>query len=380
VKRGVLLLVPALAWGAEKAPSDKLADYLVDIGAGPVSAADLIGVAGTGVTQVQSLKDFNVLFQPGAGGDQKAGYGLELTPLRTRWSPVGIAQYRADPWTRFLASTSVSYARNTASYAGATHVQQAAAIHATYFWKPADDPVVAAHMAFDTCDTALGIEKQKAAELQRRLQERAARTPPITNDDRDRITREYLDSASFQKLATDADEAVQKCVAGAAKAAWNAPVIAATLGAADIQPEAGGARLALTRSLSLSAVFPAGANGAVNLTVRRSQKDLDLKSIGTRPTFGRTTLVGGRYTYRGNENSDLFGVLEVSDTHGVQDGIASTAFKYALGIDKKVGDLVWIEFRLGRARSITSGKDEPKALLNLKWSSTPSLPTLWTKQ
>lgn len=377
---GVALSAPSAF--AQSQQSDKLQDYLVDIGAGPVSAADLIGVSATAVTNVQSLKDLNVLFSPSAGTGQEAGVGLQVAPFRTQWSGLSARDYADSASTRLLGALSLSYAQNKAKYNDVEYRQQAVALHAAYYYHREDDPIYAAHAAFAHC-AITDIEVKKGEGLLALIaQARKALGREPTQEEKDRITVGYLASPDFAKLVDDADQAVKKCVADAARDKWNATLFTATLGGAWIRPDTGGgSNLSLARSLSLAGVVGVGESGAVNLLARLNRHELDLDTLAGVPSYKNRTLVAARYTYRGNKDSTLYGLAEVSNAKGSQATISDSAFKYALGLDAKLFDSVWLEFRVGRARSSNSSSgDETKALASLKWSSTPSLPTLFSSK
>jgi len=46
------------------------------------------------------------------------------------------------------------------------------------------------------------------------------------------------------------------------------------------------------------------------------------------------------------------------------------------GLDRKIADGIWIEFRLGRCRVANADSLETKGLINLKLSPTPGTPKL----
>ena len=389
-----LLAGVATAASAQTTPpaSDKIKDYLVDIAPGPVSAAEMLGVSASAVTNIQALKDLNVLLQPGTSTDQKAGFGLEITPLRTKWSSVSATQYRSNPAVRLMASTSLSYAKKSAKYGTVDYSQQAIAVHASHFLDSKNDPIVAAHAAFETCIELGEIETRKVKGLlaatsaklaQLQLQDVAAGRPPrkdLTQSERADVEEAFLKGSEFSAWVEDANKAVKQCVAKAAKAKWNAKAVAVTLGSAWISPEAGGTRLTLARTLSVSATFDVGPDGGVNLVAKRAQKELDTSTLGGTIVHKNRTLLAGRYTYRGPEDSKLFGIVEVSNAKKGTGTSTDSAFKYALGVDARVAEGFWLEFRVGRAVTASGAKEETKGLVNFKWSPTPDLPQLWEKK
>lgn len=378
-----LLNGSALAQTAPKpsAQSDAIKDYLVDVGAGPVAAADLIGVSSSAVTDVQNLKDLNVLLTPSTGSDQQAGMGLQFAPFRSQWSTISANDYMNSAGARFLGSLSLSYAQNKAKYGDVDYRQQAAALHAHFYPNPADDPIYNAHEAFASCQPMKDIQFKVVDKINALLvAAERAKGSALTQPEQKKIESDYKDTDEYKRQVAALDPAIVKCVADAARNSWNKTLLAATIGEAWIRPETGAASsLTLARSLSLQGVYGPSANSALNFAARFSWHELDTDTLAKTPAYKNNNLVAARYTYRGAEDSTLFGLAEVSNAKSSDAAtISNAAFKYALGLDAKVFNAVWLEFRVGRARSSTSGTpDETKALMSIKWSATPSLPTVF---
>lgn len=364
--------------------SDRISDYLVDLGPGPVSAADLIGVSASSVTNVQALKDFNVLLTPGSTGSDKTGFGLELTPARSSLFPqmISVAQYvdEAHPIYRVLGSLSLSYAQNTNTVSDVDYRQTSAALHAGFYIDIRNDPIYAAHAAFADCADLVSVERQKGqGELAAIAAWRAAHDGAMPNPDQiGQISKDYARSDAFVRLVSDAKDAAKTCVAQAAKAKWNAGQVAVTYGAAWIKPAAGGSALSLGRTLSLAAVVPMGDSAVLNLAWRNMRRELDLSTIAATPSYSQDNLVGGRITWRGDASrGDTFALVEVSNAKSNADTLSNTAFKAALGLDHRIAEGVWLEFRFGRSRSASGDKETTKGLLGVTWSPTSTLPKLF---
>lgn len=388
--RVVLALALAAAGVAQAADdaavkSDKISDYLVDLGPGPVSAADLIGVSASSVTNVQALKDFNVLLTPGSTGSDKTGFGLELTPARSSLFPqmISAAQYvdKAHPIDRVLGSLSLSYAQNTHTLSDLDYRQTSAAIHAGYYINPDNDPIVAAHSAFAHCVDAQAIGVLEAQGLLSVVSVwRATHQNAVpTKEELDQLSKDYAKSDAFVKMVSDANTAAKTCVAQAAKTKWNAGQVSVTYGAAWIKPvSGGGSQLSLGRTLSLAGVVPLGDSAVLNLAWRNMRRELDLSTIAATPGYSQGNLVGGRITWRGDASrGDTFALVEVSNAKSNSDTLANTAFKAALGLDHRIADGVWLEFRFGRSRSESGDKETTKGLLDVTWSPTSTLPKLF---
>jgi hypothetical protein len=68
------------------------------------------------------------------------------------------------------------------------------------------------------------------------------------------------------------------------------------------------------------------------------------------------------------KDRENYAIAEISNAKSSNDTLSSAAFKYALGVDTKMGDMGWLEFRIGRARTVDGTKDETKALFGFKVS------------
>ena len=80
--------------------------------------------------------------------------------------------------------------------------------------------------------------------------------------------------------------------------------------------------------------------------------------------------VGYGETYGDQEAGSLRGLVEVSNAKSDSAGVFREAFMHAIGIDKKIANGMWLEFRLGRNRTVTDGKEQNTALMNLNLSPT----------
>jgi hypothetical protein len=177
-----------------------------------------------------------------------------------------------------------------------------------------------------------------------------------------------------------ATQAAKQCVdAAATKAAdkWNASQVSYTLGAGWVQGAAADApRLSLGRSLNLSAALYAGPNALANLTLKRTNKAIDTDTLATTPVYKGSTLAAARWTFGHGDKAGLFVLAEISNAKSSSGTVDNSAFKAALGLDKRLWDGGWLEFRIGRKRSIDTGKDSTVGLLNLKVAPGASIPKL----
>lgn len=359
-----LMASPSL-WAADK---DDFNDYLVDIGAGHVSASDMLKVSGSAVTTIEAPKDFVAALNAFDSGDAKSGVGLAITPARTSLAPVSISNYVSSPMVRLWAGTTFSYAKNRNTLGGVDYKQDAAAVNVSYYLNAKDDPHVAGYLAFSGC------EKRK--ELNKEVTDLVLAELAAAGADQAKREAVRLAAKARQPAYQTAVTAVSRdCARDAAGQKWNATQVAISYGQAWIRaPGASSSRLSLARTMALSGTYGPSTQTLLNVTLRRSDRELDLETIAASPAYRRSTIAAARLTYGHGEERDLYGLVEVSNAKSSTATLPNTSFKYALGVDKRVAEGVWLEFRVGRRQAVEAGATETVGLLNLKFSTTTTLP------
>jgi hypothetical protein len=366
------ILLTVAAPGSNAADKDPIADYQADLSAGPVSANEILGLTASAVTTIESPKDFVVAIGALSSNGNKAGFGLAFTPARTRFAPVSIADYQTNPFLRAWAGTTFSYAQNTNTQGGVDYTQEAYALHLAYYLHEKDDPAIAGHKGFeectalvklagDTADRLLAIRKQLRAE-------------GVSDEDLNELARQRLKKEEdFGSKATPVYKACVDDAITRAKAKWNASQLALTAGKGTIHdPATGSSRLSLGTIYSFAMALGPTTNNLLNVTVRRNLDALELSTIATTPTYKDSTLAGARWTYRAIDTQDLYAVAEVSNAKA-SSTTTSNVFKYAVGVDKRLTEGVWIELRVGRNHTQDGNSEQTTALMNLKLSPKSSL-------
>lgn len=362
---GAALMVPLSLWADDK---DEFKNYLVDVGAGHVSASDMLKVSSSAVTTIEAPKDFVTALNAFDSGDSKNGVGLAITPARTSLAPVSISNYVSSPLVRLWAGTTFSYAKNRNALGGIDYKQDAAAFNVSYYLNPKDDPHVAAYEAFSGCEKR---KELNVAETNQLLAALAAAGADEKKKDEARQAAKDRQAAYRTALTAVARE----CARDAAGPKWNATQVAVSFGQAWIRgPGAAASRLSLARTIVLSGTYGPSAQTLLNVTLRRSDRELDLETIAASPAYRRSTIAAARLTYGHGEERDLYGLVEVSNAKSSTATLPNSSFKYALGVDKRVAEGVWLEFRVGRRQVVESGAMETVGLLNLKLSTTTTLP------
>jgi hypothetical protein len=362
-----LLIVPALAFcaaahGAGDDEKDHTIDkYLVDVTGGAVSAGSLVGVDRSAIQSIETSQDLVLALRPFTSGEAKSGFGLAITPARTPLAPLSARNYYRSDFHRLLGGVTFSYARAKQDIASVSYEKSGYSLDATYYLRKADDPIVIAHLAYDGCKTL----PQRILDATRDLAGGS-----ITQDEFNKIVAEQQAiQAGLYKGCVD------KAAADAKKTRWNAPRLNVSYGTGTIR-QAGGAGFSLGRLVTINGVFPLGA-GATYLSARTARHAVDPTTLATTPAYRGATLYAARYTLGSQEASEservLRALVEVSNAKDTSPAIFKDAFMHAVGLDWRVSPGIWLEFRVGRNRSLLNGRQETSSLLNLTVSPSTTL-------
>lgn len=373
---------PRPAAAADAAKADPLGDYLVNIDAGAVSAGEILGLSGSAVASVHTVKDLVAALNAASGANSKGGFGIAFTPARSgvQTFAMPIARYvePGNHLARLWGNTTFSYAQNRNTVSSVEYRQDAIAMRVGLFLDDLSDPVVASHAAFkaDACRS----EVAPALLLSAMADEKARLGHDLTSADQQALRRRLKQEQPIRDaLVKDADLQA-KCIRDAAdkaSARWNASQLALSVGQGWIRSTAPNSpRLSLARHLSLAGSWGPNDFSLLNLTLRRVDNEVDLGTLATTPSFNSSTLAAARYTSAWGAGRDFYAIAEISNASQSQNTLANTAFKYALGVDKKLGENMWLELRLGRSRVTNSSGEETAALLNLKIAPSSGIATL----
>jgi hypothetical protein len=363
----LLLLLAAATPMAQAADNEKdpIADYQADLSAGAISAGEMLGLSATAISTLQSPKDFVAALNTLSAGGGKAGFGLSFTPARTRFAPVSIADYRNKLGSRAWAGTSFSYAQNTHTQGGVDYRQEAYALHMAFYLNKSDDPAVAGWEGFADCTALIQLADSRTERMLAIIKK--LRADGVATEDLNEEARKVM--AKEQKLIVKAMPEYKACVTTAvdqAKAKWNASQFALTLGQGTIgNPLPGTSRLSLGRIATLALALGPNPDSLVNITVRHNGKALELATLGGTPSYQSSTLVGARWTYRAIDTQDLYAVAEASNAKASSTA-TSNVFKYAIGVDKRLAEGMWIELRAGRNHTQDGKSEQTTALMSLK--------------
>lgn len=354
---------------------DSISKYLVDISANPVPAGDLVGLSGSAISNIQSAQDLTLAISPFTSSSGKGGFGLAITPSRTSIDALAMSykKYTENTLDRVIGATTLSYAENSSNISVTSYKKSALSISTTYYPNEDDDAIIQAYKAFDKCSVSINADILSANTLQ------AAHIR--INSDSNLSDNEKASAKVAAKKSLDtktADDAWKICLKEAtSNTKWNTSKLSLSFGMGWIKPEAtAGATQSLGRSLVIGGIYKTGADGAINVTLRHTNGEIDLNTLAGTPTFSNSTLAAIRFTHGVGNDSTLRILAEVSnaeDTTTTTATASNSVFKYAVGFDKKLSDGVWAEFRFGRKRTGDGTEMENASLLNLNWSPSSTL-------
>lgn len=381
------MLMTCCAVGAAQAdpPSDKLDNinnYLSDISGGAVSAVSLIDAKGMTITPIETAQDVIVAITPLASGDgNKKAFGIAITPARTTLLPMSGAAYLQENawWNRLWGNLTFSYAQNQAEHTGVSYRQSAFSVDTVYFFKLKDDPVSRANDAFVACAPQdKDFLKESAGVLERRKGPLARLGDASASAEDKRKAQEELNQITAElnsigdRHAAFLNACMDASLANARKAPWNSARMSISYGEGRIRPEAGGNSYSLGKAFNLNAQHSLNTErGLLQLSLRHARDAVDPKTLSGTASTKSSSLAALRFTYGDQgEESPLRVLAEVSSARSSDAGVYQQAFMYAVGADKRLAKGSWLEFRLGRNRSVVDGKEQTTALLSLNLAPT----------
>ena len=362
-------------------PTKDINNYLVDINSGAVSAMGLIDAKDMAVSTVETSQDLVLALNPLVSGSSgKKAFGLAITPARTTITPMsGYTYVTGGPLARLFGAATLSYAQNEADYATMKYRKQAASLNTLYYFSDDDDPIVLANRAFVSCANASAdalVAKQKEINDERVAKRKEINDEPVASKIIDEVAQQRLEALTKGRQAE-----LNKCIDPVLnKARWNAQRMTASIGYGRIKRDAGpGSSLSLGKSANVNLLFPMGPTGtrfgdkgSVQVSLRYARDAVDTTTLGTTPTFKNSNLAAVRLTYGDQEASALRVMAEASTAKNRQGDAFKEAFKYAVGVDKRVMEGLWFEFRLGRNRSVVDGKEQTTGMVSLNFQPTKS--------
>lgn len=340
--------------------------YTVDTSGASISAFSLLDVPTDHVATVENVRDVTLAVK--GFGSNSTGFGVSITPARTSIEPfsmnlstyAGITQspdgtVHKSPLAgiyRLLGALTLGYAQGTTAIAGADFQRQAISLQTNYFFRDEDDPIIA--VATKTRDCPI-----------------LGPVPPGMSDEDWK--------KEVEKINARADACRKEALDNLAKVRWNRSQVSASFATGWIHPETGPRgkeSLGRTAALGLTYGFdgiggPLERNAALYLTLRRSVDEPVLETLNAADiehkssTLAVLRMAGGWKTLRG--------IAEVSNAHSTDVTATQRAFKRALGADYRIAEGTWLNFRIGKQRTIDGSREETTSLISLSYSPSQLL-------
>ena len=354
-------------------------DYLTDVASGSVTAAGFIDLQGDTITQVQTVKDV-VLAVKGLSSDGDDGsMAISVTPARTALAPISLAFYsqKGNPLGRLLGSTTFGFAQGDTDIEGAKFRRRAVSAETSYIFKRKHDQVIATALALagaavgDTCDMRsitgqhrdLTPEELAAAATAKEDTNEillAKQAPDETNKELQKATDTCVQSVA-DKIPWNRSGASLAYATGWIKAKDGSSdeeslgsTVAASVTYGFDGFEKGGALSALSRNFALTAVF------------RKSFSEPVLQTVGTAAIEKRDTSLWIGQLEGGSKKIRALVQFSDADSSGVT--ASQRTFKQAIGLDARVFEDTWVNFRFGRVRSFDGDESEVSSLISLSYS------------
>jgi hypothetical protein len=370
-----------------------LSDVQVDTAPGSISATALLGLSGDSVTDVHNPRDLAVFLQ---GFDSSKGFGLSVTPFRSVLTPIPMSDYtNGDILLRLRAALTFGYAQATATVNALDYREHAWSIETSAFLHREEDPLIAYALKLqasgdkaaenDPCVFApanLPAGSTGSAQPEKPALPTAPEIPkagsPATPDGPTHPAELPPDSP----VLTDMNARAAKCHALVVAAArWNASRGWLSFASGSYRGTVTGSPSrslgnTLVVGISLGDGSPkttADLGWLVTLGLRRSLDEPVLTTYGdATPQRKNTSLVTLRAAFG---KTKLRALVEASKAHDEAPGASGRAFKRAFGLDVRVRDGMWLNFRLGRQRRIDNSGDETgsSVVLNISPSALVSL-------
>jgi hypothetical protein len=352
--------------------STQWSDYLADTAEGSVSASGMLGIAGDSVHAVQNVRDVVVALKGLSSNDSKTAMGFSITPARTSLAPMDLATYARSWPARLLGSLSFGYAQGNASVGGTEYERRAVSVETSLFLHSADDPVIAYVNAVarakpgESCQI-LGPSKPEGPPGAQPPAAGAGATGPVKP------------AEAPKEEADEARARAAECRARVLNALrWNRSQLSASFATAWIKSDDGSvAQTSLGRMAVLGFTYGFDEisfmrdNSALSIAVRRTLAEPVLETLQAASIERRD---GSLATLRFSAGSSrLRALVEASNAKSAEITASQRVFKRAIGIDLRVSEGMWLNFRLGQQRRIDGTGNEVGSLFSLSYSPSALL-------
>jgi hypothetical protein len=350
--------------------------YLLDNAPGSVSAAGILDITGESVTTIENVRDVVVAAKGLGSGESKGVLALSITPARTSLTPMNLSTY-ANSWpARLLGSLTIGYAQGDATISSVDYERRAVSAETSIFLDPkADDPVVAYAEAIKKGEGDCAILRAEApAQPAVPAAPTVPAAPATPNSDGPAVP-----ATASQDHATAVIARARSCRKGVIDAMrWNRSQFSISYGTGWIKSKDDGGRqeklgrtLVATLNYGFDHLPALSKKASAAITYRRSQDEPVLESLQA-PSILKTdtSLATFRLTYGSDK---VRGLAEVSDSRSQDITVSRRKFKQAIGLDLRIFEATWVNFRFGKQRKIDGTADEYGSLFTLSYSPTALL-------
>jgi hypothetical protein len=116
-----------------------------------------------------------------------------------------------------------------------------------------------------------------------------------------------------------------------------------------------------------------GGDNAAFISLRHTTGEVDLNTLAGTPSYSSSSITAIRFTQNSTNKGDLRWLVELSNANASSVTVSNSVFKSAVGLDKKLSENAWLEFRFGRKRTEDGTTMHNSSLLNLNWSPSSTL-------
>lgn len=342
----------------KKLGNTSVASVVVDNAPGNVSAMSLLGLSSDQVSVVENPRGLTLAAK---AIDGKNALGLSFTPARTSLLPMSIQQYRRSAIARVWASTTFSYAQGQATANGQSFDRRAISIETSHFLQPEkDDPLTLYWIALEAAGKIPDETKRKADPCF--LHPEASE--PVAGASGELET----DSEAHAEISKRSQMCRDKI---AKQSRWNASRVWGSVATGQYQPADGGRSRSLGQTLVLGITYGLGERrdatmGAVTVAFKAVADSPTLETLANASPVLRNSTIGTLRLAFGSETMRL--LLEGSNVRNEAPTTGDRSYKAALGLDLRVSDDFWLNFRLGTQRRIDNTDDETGSSILLSYS------------
>lgn len=351
----------------------KWSEVTTDQAAAQVSAASLLGLSGEAVSPVENVRGLVVALRGLDAGGKKGTLGIAIAPGRTAFAPVNLSDYAKEGWQgalwRIAAATTLGYAQGNVTVGTVDFERSAYSVETSYYLTREEDPHVALALAY-----AKGACKPLVAATPATSASASLAAAPPTMDGS--VAPGGADGSAPKEAAEVKGAADLQAVQARAKAcregladslAWNRARVSLAWAHGSTQRVTGGAgAVSLGSAWAASGLLGLGQQAAVSISHKRSRGEPVQASLVDGPVRTKNNSLTVLRLHVGT--ATLRGLLEGSNATQRDDLASQRVFRRAAGLDARMADDLWLNFRVGRRTTLTGDKTESASSVVISYS------------